>query len=572
MPQGSRGYIGYKKEATWGTDPTGAFDGFFPFISETLTPKIPELLSAAQRGILDEPKSYQGEKQLSGELLLEVHPVSIGHILRSALGKPAGNAAADSVETELEDCEDAWNELVDSGVISGVDAADKKKGSYSVKLQVSVGVVGDDILATEEVVANMSADTHLKLWIKSSIACPAAGDLVIMVSEVESCGGAEGVTLKSRPIPILAANTWTEVTIALGYMSRSDIEFHDGGAGDDTITTVAGNFVTAGFAVDDVITVTGTDTSDGQYTLTGVTANTLTMDPASLPGNEVAGPAIINGMADYGDVISLGIMMHTDLAEVTVRIDDVRRVVAGTAGNAKKHVFTPMQTLAEEFDAGGQNTPLWPYTLEIFRDEGLPFSILGAVVNTLTLSFSNTDKIVKAACGILWKDYEPGNLEGPALEATKPFVWQNAKIGIGGTYAGAPNNNLESFSITWDNKLVPKYFLNFTAVPGKFVREGFREVTISFVIDFVDRTEYDLFLLGAEQRFQIILEGADCEVGYPYKLQLDLPLVRYLAFPLNIGGPGRMTCAVEAKAKYDAAGYVLQATLVNLQTTEYTAV
>ena len=105
MPQGSRGYIGYKKEATWGTDPGGAATRFFPFISETLTPKIPELISAAQRGILDEPVSYQGEKSFGGDLVLEVHPVSIGHILRSALGAPAAEVLASSTETEFCDCE-----------------------------------------------------------------------------------------------------------------------------------------------------------------------------------------------------------------------------------------------------------------------------------------------------------------------------------------------------------------------------------------------------------------------------------------------------------------------------------
>ncbi|GAF95348.1 unnamed protein product, partial [marine sediment metagenome] len=149
MPQGSRGYIGYKKEITWGTDIGGAATRFFPFISETLTPKIAELISAAQRGIVDEPKSYQGEKSFGGDLLLEVHPVSIGHILRSALGPPAGEAVAGSTETELENCEDAWNEGagVNEGVISGIDASDKKKGSYAVKLIVSVGVGAGEILA-----------------------------------------------------------------------------------------------------------------------------------------------------------------------------------------------------------------------------------------------------------------------------------------------------------------------------------------------------------------------------------------------------------------------------------------
>ena len=122
--------------------------------------------------------------------------------------------------------------------------------------------------------------------------------------------------------------------------------------------------------------------------------------------------------------------------------------------------------------------------------------------------------------------------------------------------------------MTWDNKLVAKYFLNNTAKPGKFVREGVREVLISFVIDFTDRTEYDLFLLGTERQFQILLEGAIVAgpdaAGTLYTLQLDFPKVRYLAWPINIGGPGRMRGAVEAKAKY-SAGHVLEVSLINAE-------
>lgn len=485
MPQGSRGYIGYKKEVTWGTDPGGAFTGFYPFITETLTPKIEELKSARQRGILDEPKSYQGERNFGGDLLLEVHPVSIGHILRSALGAPAAEAAADSVETVFSDCETIWEN--DDAVIPSLDSTIRKKGTYASKLQVSIAA-STGVLASRIISFDFAAPatTSYKFWLRCDIALNAA-DLAFVISE--QALGAEGASFDLVNIPAMAVpNQWYEHTIA------------------------------------------------------------------------------ISDVSDMETAISVAIKMLVDKGEFTLWIDDIRAVVAGSASTAKKHIFTPMQTLAEEFDGGGQDTPLWPYTLEIFRDEGLPFRILGAVINTMTLSFSITDKIMKAACGIIAKNIEAGTAEGIALEATKPFVWENAKIGIGGTASAARNNDLESFSFTWDNKCVAKYFLNNTAVPGKIIREGSREIPVSFVIDFVDRTEYAYFLAGTERQFQIVLEGADAESGYPYKLQLDFPLVRYLAYPINIGGPGRLTCAVTGKAKY-SGGHVLQVTLVNLENT-----
>lgn len=492
MPQGSRGYIGYKKETNWGVDPSGAPTAFFPFISENLTPKIPDLMSAAQRGILDEPKSYQGEKSFGGDLVVEAHPVSIGHILRSALGAPAGEVLAGSTVTLLCDCETKWTG--NAGVISSLDAADKKKGSYSVKLQVTEGLDDPAVLGSFVVTKNMIGATSIKFWIKCS-KITAGGDLVLRVSE-NALGADTPEAYEDMDVPILAADVWKECTV--------------------TITEAS----------------------------------------------------------DLGAVISVALLMVTDLDEFEVRLDDIRFLIEDQGSASWTHVFTPMQTKAEEFAAGAQDCPLWPYTLDIFRDEGLPFALLGAVVNTLTLSFSTTDKILKAACGIIAKNMAVGTAGAPGLEATKPFVWENATIKVGGgPPASGAMNDLESFSVTWDNKCVPKYFLNNTAIPGKIIRDGFREIPVSFVIDFVNRTEYDYFLLGTERSFQIKFVGAQCEAGPPkiyYTLQIDLPLVRYETYPLGIAGPGRQTVAVTGKAKYSsnvAFACSLLASLTNLART-----
>ena len=494
MAQGSRGYVGYKKETTWGTDPDGAATRFFPFISETLTPKIPELLSAAQRGILDEPKSYQGEKSFDGDLLIEVHPVSIGHILRSALGAPAAEVLASATETEFCDCEIVWEH--DDYVITSLDPSDKKRGSYSSKIQVSKGA-GAGVLASRVIDFNFAspATTQYKFWLKSSIALNAA-DLAFVVSEQEL--GGEGAHFDLVNIPAMAVpNQWYEHTIDIGVVS------------------------------------------------------------------------------DMEAAISCAIKMLVNKDEFELRIDKIRAVVAGTATASWTHVFTPMQTKAEEFAAGAQNSPLWPYTLDIFRDEGLPFAILGAVVNTLDLSFSSADKILKANCGIIAKNGAVGTVGAPGLEATKPFVWEDATIKVGGgPPASGAMNDLESFNLTWDNKCIAKYFLNNSPVPGKIIRDEFREVPVSFVIDFVDRTEYNHFIAGNERSFQIKFVGAEIEAGPPkiyYTLQIDLPLVRYLVYPLNIGGPGRLTCAVTGKAKYSTNASFLCVMLASLTNTERTA-
>jgi hypothetical protein len=486
MAQGSRGHVGIKKEVEWGTWVPGASNFHLPFVSENLTTNIEELLSAAQRGILDEPKSYQGERSFGGDLILEVHPGSIGHILRSALNVPEDAVAADTTETELDKCDAKW--VGHESIISEIDTTDKKKGSAAIKLSVPAGVApSTTILATKDFDAiNMASVTDIKFWIKSSIAMIKA-DLKIIVSEYPACVEDTGKSHREEEISILVENTWTEVTVPL------------------------------------------------------------------------------TAMTEYNEVISIGIRLINDKAEFVLRADDVRMVVTGSAAHAMKHIFIPRQ--ATDFDV---DCPINPYTLEVYRDQGNPFQFLGSIVNTLALNFSTTDKILKATCGIIAKEVGDTPKLTLALETTKPFVWENAKIKINAVGEGDPiNADIESFGITWDNLCIAKYALNNSAKPRKIIRNGVRTIPVSFVIDFVNRDEYAYFLSGQERAFQIRFVGAKVHVSEddtPFSLQIDMPLVRYLTYPINMPGSGRLTCAVTGKAKYHADGWALKSTLINLET------
>lgn len=483
MPIGNKGFIGVKKEVTWGSrDGSGANDFYLPFISESLTHDIEKVLSAVQMGVVDKPKGYQGQRSYAGDVVIEVHPASLGAILRSAFDVPDTDPAG-TTETLLENCEDAWNELVDGGVISGIDVVDYKKGSASVKIQVTADVAAGDICASEVVAStDMHLDTALRFWIKSSVACDAS-DLAIRISESVNCG--VGGTYKDVLVPALVAGVWTECTVTMATMT------------------------------------------------------------------------------DFNAVISIGLILKVDKGEMTVNIDDIRRVVVGTAATAKQHIFIPRQ---EDFDA--TLCPLNPYTFEVYRDQGNSFQFLGSIVNTLKLNFSTSDKILKATCGIIAKDLGDVAKTSVALETTNPFMWNNAVISIGDS--PTVNNDIESFGIDYDNKCVAKYALNNTAIARKIIREGFRTTMINFVIDFVDRTEYAKFLLGTEQAFLVKFEGAEIagNTGVYYTLQIDMPKVQYSAFPINIGGPGRLSCAVTAEANYSPDDlFAIKATLINLTAT-----
>ncbi|MCK4329306.1 hypothetical protein KAX02_05635 [candidate division WOR-3 bacterium] len=476
MPTGIRSHVGLKKETTWGNAVT--VDKFLPFTKESITPDIENVQSESLRGLKDKPPSYQGEKKFGGNIIFEVHPANIGHILRSALGAPAAAVASGTAIVELEDCEDAW--VGDGGVISGIDSGNYKKGSASVKLQVTADVAADDILASEAVSStDMHSDTHIKFWIKSSVACD-AGDLVVRVSE-NAAGASTPEAYEDMNVPLLSAGVWTECTVAIATA------------------------------------------------------------------------------ADLLAVISVAIIMHVDKGECTIWLDDLRRVVTSDASNTKDHVFTPVQT---DFSTLC-NLP--PYTFEVYRDQSndKAWQYKGGIVDTLTLSFGTGDKILKATAGILAKEEAEIDKESVSLETTNPFVWNQAQVKI----ATNDHDYLEDFTLNLKNNTLRKFSLNQSAYARAFYSNDYRIFDFSFTTDFVDKTEYDKFMLGTQQAFQIVFTGASCEDGYYYKLQIDIPAMKYTAYPINVEGPGRLSVKVVGEADYSSSdGYAVKITLTNLET------
>jgi hypothetical protein len=110
----------------------------------------------------------------------------------------------------IEDCEDAWNESVASGVTSSADAADKKVGAASAQLLIDESVGGGTILATEIIAVDLSTRKSISYWIKSSVSTN-AGDLQILLDNSPECTS----PLETLNVPALAAGFWTKCSIAL---------------------------------------------------------------------------------------------------------------------------------------------------------------------------------------------------------------------------------------------------------------------------------------------------------------------------------------------------------------------
>lgn len=114
----------------------------------------------------------------------------------------------------VDDCEDAWDEYTASNVTSGVSTTDFKIGTKSVKIDIGSAVSANTLLCTEVISANLSAQTHLNLWMKSTVAV-SAGDLQLLLDDTASCAS----PLEAINIPALAPNAWTRVSLPLANPS-----------------------------------------------------------------------------------------------------------------------------------------------------------------------------------------------------------------------------------------------------------------------------------------------------------------------------------------------------------------
>lgn len=128
-----------------------------------------------------------------------------------------------------------------------------------------------------------------------------------------------------------------------GYIKATTIAFVD--SNPDTITDSGSGFVTAGFTATDKITVVGSTSNDGTYTIANVAAGTLTLDAGDTLVAEVAGDDVTIDQADPGTQLAgffdWSLDLGADVAEVTDFGDaGIKAFIAGGSGwtgAARKH-------------------------------------------------------------------------------------------------------------------------------------------------------------------------------------------------------------------------------------------
>lgn len=114
------------------------------------------------------------------------------------------------VETSLviEDCEDAW--VAEANVTSTADASYYKLGSYSSKNVIAAGHT-TGLISTEDFAAvDLSAYTHIKFWVRSTVAI-ADGDVQVVLDDTAACAS----PLERLDILAIPKDKWVEQTIPI---------------------------------------------------------------------------------------------------------------------------------------------------------------------------------------------------------------------------------------------------------------------------------------------------------------------------------------------------------------------
>lgn len=219
-----------------------------------------------------------------------------------------------------------------------------------------------------------------------------------------------------------------------------------------------------------------------------------------------------------------------------------------------QHVFTPVQSNFSNVCA------LPPYTYEVHRDLEQAFQYAGALVNDLTFSFGTDTKIMQGTAAIIAKKLALIAKTTPSFEATNPFLWHQATITIG----GAVNGDVQTLQFGVNNSLEGRSTLNNTKEISRVLRSGKRTFPVSFTLDLKDLAEFNRFRSQGGVAAKIELVGETISGTYTNKLTIDIPKLRYTAFPINVGGAEAFTASVEGSAKYDnTSAHAMKVTLVN---------
>ena len=110
----------------------------------------------------------------------------------------------------------------------------------------------------------------------------------------------------------------------------------------------------------------------------------------------------------------------------------------------------------------------------------------------------------------------------------------------------------ENLGLTLGNGLAGIPVLNNTNTIGKIEGDAARTGALSGTFEDQDITNFARFTGRTAVRACLYFEGATITGAHKHRIFIDMPYVLLTAYPMNVGGGGRMSVGITAKLKYDS--------------------
>lgn len=241
-----------------------------------------------------------------------------------------------------------------------------------------------------------------------------------------------------------------------------------------------------------------------------------------------------------------------------IMIGHFLRSVTGQAsntavGSAQTWEFLPRQV---DFD---DKTALPPYTLQVYRDNGSAWQITDAIVNAMSFEVGG-GKLKKATASLICRVSSLMTKTTPSYITAAPWRWDACSVSM----AGAAFGDMESLTISIDNKVEGVSLLDATRMHSKYKRTGPRGYAFNGTMDFASQAQYNNFRANSSQAIVVSFRGDTVATSYNNLLVFDMPQVRYKSYPVAMGGAGRISVGFEGNPKYNTtSSYAMRITLTN---------
>lgn len=219
--------------------------------------------------------------------------------------------------------------------------------------------------------------------------------------------------------------------------------------------------------------------------------------------------------------------------------------MTGYSGSCYTHQFIPRASDWED-----ERAALQPMTIEIYRDTGSAYQYFDCLANQLTLEIAQ-GSLFKCTLGVIGAQFAWMDKSTPSYDSGSFFSWDVVSVSLGGSGI----DYVADLSIVCNNNLEGKAYLDLKKYPSRILRTGFRTVEISGTMLLVGDTEARNYANRTLQELIITATDPATVMDGHNTFKIDIPKMRYTAFPANIGGTGLIEVGFSAKATYDTASW-----------------